>query len=77
MLKGRKTKHWMRTIYALQSVWKLKRSSRRSFSYKDYLQAGKSVAGIEQVEPAGEIVRRFRDAALNAPATTYRGASAF
>src|SRR5215217_1891078 len=23
MLRGRKTKHWMRTIYALQSVWKL------------------------------------------------------
>ncbi|MCB1032817.1 MAG: nitronate monooxygenase, partial [Acidobacteria bacterium] len=45
MLKGRKTKHWMRTIYALRSLWKLKRSSLRSFSYKDYLQAGKSVAG--------------------------------
>jgi nitronate monooxygenase len=63
MLKGRKTKHWMRTIYALQSIWKLKRSSARAFSYRDYLQAGKSVAGIEKVEPAGEIVRRFREAA--------------
>ncbi len=62
MLKGRKTKHWMRTIYALQSVWKLKRSSARAFSYRDYLQAGKSVAGIEKVEPAGEIVRRFQAA---------------
>src|SRR4051795_8138730 len=56
MLRGRKTKHWMRTIYALQSIWKLKRSSARAFSYRDYLQAGKSVAGIEKVEPAGEIV---------------------
>jgi len=63
MLRGRKTKHWMRTIYALQSIWKLKRSSLRSFSYRDYLQAGKSVAGIDEVEPAGEIVRRFRAAA--------------
>jgi nitronate monooxygenase len=63
MLKGRKTKHWMRMFYSLQSVWKLKRSSVRAFSYKDYLQAGKSVAGIEKVEPAGEIVRRFRAAA--------------
>ena len=63
MLRGRKTKHWVRTIYALQSVWKLKRSSARAFSYKDYLQAGKSVAGIEKIEPAGEIVRRFREAA--------------
>ena len=45
MLKGRKTKHWMRMIYSLQSLWKLKRSVRGRFSYKDYLQAGKSVAG--------------------------------
>lgn len=59
MLRGRKTKHWMRTIYAAQSLWKLKRSSLRSFSYRDYLQAGKSVAGIDSVEPAGEIVRRW------------------
>ncbi len=66
MLRGRKTKHWMRTLYALQSVWKLKRSSVRAFSYRDYLQAGKSVAGIAAVEPAGEIVRRFRAAAENA-----------
>jgi nitronate monooxygenase len=66
MLRGRKTKRWMRTIYGLQSVWKLKRSSLRAFSYKDYLQAGKSVAGIERIEPAGEIVGRFRAAAERA-----------
>jgi nitronate monooxygenase len=66
MLRGRKTKHWMRMIYSLQSVWKLKRSSARAFSYRDYLQAGKSVAGVEKVEPAGEIVRRFRAAAERA-----------
>lgn len=63
LLRGRKTKHWMRMIYSLQSVWKLKRSVTGPFSYKDYLQAGKSVAGIHEVEPAGEIVRRFRRAA--------------
>jgi nitronate monooxygenase len=68
MLRGRKTKHWMRMIYSLQSVWKLKRSSLRSFSYKDYLQAGKSVAGVDRIEPAGEIVRRFRAAAERAEA---------
>ncbi len=62
MLRGRKTKHWMRMIYSLQSIWKLKRSAVRAFSYRDYLQAGKSVAGIEKIEPAGEIVRRFREA---------------
>jgi len=63
MLKGRKTKHWMRMIYAAQSLWKLKKSVRGSFSYKDYLQAGKSVAGIHAVEPVAAIVRRFREAA--------------
>jgi nitronate monooxygenase len=67
MLRGRKTKHWMRTLYGLQSIWKLKRSA-TTFSYRDYLQAGRSVAGIEAVEPAGEIVRRFRAAALQVPA---------
>lgn len=65
MLRGRKTKHWMRTLYAMQSIWKLKRSA-TTFSYRDYLQAGRSVAGIEAVEPAGEIVRRFRAAAESA-----------
>lgn len=63
MLRGRRTKHWMRLIYSLKSVWKLKRSSLRSPAYRDVLQAGKSVAGIEAVEPAGEIVRRFAAAA--------------
>lgn len=62
MLRGRKTKHWMRMIYSVQSLWKLKRSSVRSFSYKDYLQAGKSVEGIEEILPVAEVVRRFRAA---------------
>jgi nitronate monooxygenase len=70
LLRGRKTKHWMRMVYSLQSVWKLKRSSLRSFSYKDYLQAGKSVSGVERIEPAGEIVRRFREAAERAEAVS-------
>lgn len=71
MLRGRKTKHWMRTLYAMQSIWKLKRSA-TTFSYRDYLQAGRSVAGIEAVEPAGEIVRRFRAAAEGAEVVSAR-----
>lgn len=59
LLQGRKTKHWMRMLYSLQSLAKLRKSSLRAFSYDDYLQAGKSVGGIHEVEPAGEIVRRF------------------
>jgi nitronate monooxygenase len=59
MLRGRRTKHWMRTIYALRSLWALKRGLLRDSPERDYWQAGKSVAGIEHIEPAGEIVRRF------------------
>lgn len=63
MLRHRRTKHLMRTIYALRSLWQLKRSSLDQSGEKDYWQAGKSVAGITAVEPAGEIVRRFGAAA--------------
>ncbi len=66
MLRGRRTKHWMRLYYSLQSLWKLKRSSLKRFSSKDFLQAGKSVAGVRGVEPAGEIIRRFAATARNA-----------
>jgi nitronate monooxygenase len=59
MLRGRKTKHWMRLIYSLQSLWKLRRSSYRSFSYRDYLQAGQSVGGVRSVEPVATIIERF------------------
>jgi len=63
MLRGRRTKHWMRMLYSLQSLWRLKRSSLRSFSSKDFLQAGKSVEGVRAVEGAGDVVRRFAAAA--------------
>jgi nitronate monooxygenase len=67
LLRGRKTKHWMRTLYALRSAWQLKRASlaggAREKTSKDYWQAGKSVEGIRAVEPAGVIVRRFAAAA--------------
>ena len=59
LLRGRRTKHWMRTVYALRSLWQLKRGLMKEGAARDYWQAGKSVAGIDKVEPAGEIVRRF------------------
>jgi nitronate monooxygenase len=59
MLRGRRTKHWMRTIYALRSLWQLKRANRVDGGSDDYWQAGRSVAGIDTIEPAGDIVRRF------------------
>lgn len=62
MLRGNRTKHWMRTFYALRSFWQLKRSSLGTEGAPEYWQAGKSVAGIHGVEPAGEIVKRFAEA---------------
>jgi nitronate monooxygenase len=59
MLRGRRTKHWMRTLYALRSLWALKRGLMRDSPERDFWQAGKSVAGIDAVEPAGDVVRRF------------------
>lgn len=66
MLRGRRTKKWMRSYYGLKSVWQLKRSSLDESGSKDYWQAGKSVAGIHGLEHAGEIVAQFRDAAAGA-----------
>jgi len=59
MLRGHKTKHWMRTLYALNSVRRLKAGLTKSSGENEYWQAGKSVAGIHDVRPAGEIVREF------------------
>jgi nitronate monooxygenase len=59
LLKGRKTKHWIRALYSLQSIWKLKHASLKGSGYMDYFQAGKSVDGILEIQPAGEIVAEF------------------
>jgi nitronate monooxygenase len=72
MLRGRRTKHWMRTLYALRSLWSLKRGLLRNSPERDFWQAGKSVAGIDAIEPAGEIVRRFGAAARALDAHTSR-----
>ncbi|HJU69228.1 MAG TPA: nitronate monooxygenase [Gemmatimonadaceae bacterium] len=64
MLRGRRRKHWMRTIYAVRSALQLKRASLDETGTKDYWQAGKSVRSISSIEPAGEIVRRFAKAAI-------------
>jgi nitronate monooxygenase len=60
LLRHRRTKHYMRSMYALRSLWQLKRASLdTSPAAKEYWQAGKSVAGIHAIEPAGEIVTKF------------------
>lgn len=62
MLRGRRTKHWMRTWYALNSVRRLKRSLNSENVSTEYWQAGRSVSGIRDIRPAGEIVREFASA---------------
>jgi nitronate monooxygenase len=59
LLRGRKTKHWMRSFYTLQSVWKLKKGSTQGMNYRDYLQAGKSVEGIKKVQLVSDIVADY------------------
>jgi len=62
LLRGSRTKKLVRAFYALRSAWQLKRSSLDESGATEYWQAGRSVAGIHEVVPAGEIVRRFAEA---------------
>ncbi len=59
MLSGNKTKHWMRTIYALKSIWQLKKSSLDESGDHDYWQAGKSVAAIDSIESCDSIIQNL------------------
>lgn len=63
MLRGHTSKHWMRTFYALRSLFQLRRAALATKAGNDYWQAGQSVAGIDAVEPVAAIVRRFARAA--------------
>lgn len=62
MLRRRRTKHLTRTIYALKSLWQLKRSHTDRTGQSEYWQAGKSVAGIDRVRSVRDLM-----ATLTAP----------
>lgn len=55
MFRGRRTKHWIRTYYALKSLRQLKQSSDAG-GKEDYWQAGRSVATITGITSASEVV---------------------
>ncbi|MFA6916556.1 MAG: nitronate monooxygenase [Parachlamydiales bacterium] len=59
LLQNRWTKPWMRIWYALTSGRRFKQITLHGGSSKDYWQAGKSVAGIHQIEHAGTLVKEF------------------
>jgi nitronate monooxygenase len=63
MLGGRRRKHFMRSLYTLASIWRLRRSLGSTDAQGEYWQAGMSVEGIDEILPAAEIVRRFAAAA--------------
>jgi len=60
LLKNPRTKHLMRSFFAVKTAWSLKRGARVDRS--QLWQAGKSVSGIHSIEPAGAIVRRWASA---------------
>ncbi len=64
LLKHPRTKHLMRTSFVLRSVFSLRDGAKRDAS--QFWQAGKSVAAIDRIEPAGAIVRAWAEAARNA-----------
>src|SRR5690606_30196870 len=62
LFRGRRTKKWMRSFYALRSLWSLRRSLGATNASRDYWQAGRSVEGITSVEPVAEIVGAYEAA---------------
>jgi nitronate monooxygenase len=60
LLRNPRTKHFMRSLYAVRTAWSLKRGARVDRS--QLWQAGKSVSGIHSIEAAGAIVRRWASA---------------
>jgi nitronate monooxygenase len=59
MLAGDARKHWMRTFYALLSLWQLKRSSLDESGEIEYWQAGKSVDEIDQILSCADIIKQL------------------
>jgi nitronate monooxygenase len=60
MLQGRRTKHWMRTYYAILSAIKLKKANHGGSGYQEFFQAGKSVETIDRVLSVAEIFNELR-----------------
>ena len=65
MLRGKRSKRWIRTLYALTSLRRLKKSALSGQGAKEYWQAGKSVAGITDVRPVAAIMADFERALVD------------
>jgi nitronate monooxygenase len=62
LLRGGRTKKWVRTWYALTSLRRLKKSALSARGATEYWQAGKSVGGIHEVQPVATIMAEFERA---------------
>jgi nitronate monooxygenase len=59
LLRSPRTKHWVRTFYSLRSLWQLRRSLKDGSRYREYYQAGRSVDGVQAVQPVASIFREL------------------
>ena len=57
LLDNPRTKHFARMFYSVRSLFELKQSLNKGADYKEYFQAGKSVAGIDRVESVASIIQ--------------------
>src|SRR4051812_9735399 len=62
LLRGKTTKKWVRSYFAITSLRRLKKSALSSRGATEYWQAGKSVGGIHEVKPVAEIMAEFEKA---------------
>jgi nitronate monooxygenase len=67
LLRGPRTKHWMRMFYSLQSIWRLKQTAVQGVNFRSCYQAGKSVEGITGIEPVAAIVAEYAGALCDLP----------
>jgi len=64
LLRNPRTKHTMRALFTVRSVFSLRRGARDEAS--QVWQAGKSVTAIRGIEPAADVVREWGEAARSA-----------
>jgi nitronate monooxygenase len=62
LLRGKTTKKWVRSYFAITSLRRLKKSALTSRGATEYWQAGKSVGGIHEIKPVAEIMAEFEKA---------------
>ncbi|MCX6131014.1 MAG: nitronate monooxygenase [Proteobacteria bacterium] len=56
LLRQERFKHLLRMFYGVRSVWQLKQSLKRGAAYREFFQAGKSVAGVDEIKSVEAII---------------------